>query len=31
MKMNIKGVFQIWMNDGAYHEVALKECHAVDA
>ncbi|MDQ1466043.1 MAG: coenzyme hydrogenase subunit beta [Actinomycetota bacterium] len=27
-KMNIKGVFQIWMNDGAYHEVPLKECHA---
>ena len=27
-KMNIKGVFQIWMNDGSYHEVPLKECHA---
>ncbi|MDQ6840032.1 MAG: Coenzyme F420 hydrogenase/dehydrogenase, beta subunit C-terminal domain [Actinomycetota bacterium] len=27
-KMNIKGVFQIWMRDGAYHEVPLKECHA---
>ena len=26
--MNIKGVFQIWMKDGDYHEVALKECHA---
>ena len=26
-KMNIKGVFQIWMNDGSYHEVPLKECH----
>ena len=26
--MNIKGVFQIWMHDGAYHEVPLKECHA---
>ena len=26
-KMNIKGVFQIWMHDGAYHEVPLKECH----
>jgi len=26
-KMNIKGVFQIWMRDGAYHEVPLKECH----
>jgi coenzyme F420 hydrogenase subunit beta len=27
-KMNIKGVFQIWMKDGSYHEVNLKECHA---
>lgn len=27
-KMNIKGVFQIWTSDGAYHEVPLKECHA---
>ena len=27
-KMNIKGVFQIWTNDGAYHEVPLKEGHA---
>ncbi len=27
-KMNIKGVFQIWMRDGAYHEVPLKEAHA---
>jgi len=26
-KMNIKGVFQIWMKDGAYHEIDLKECH----
>jgi len=26
--MNIKGVFQIWMKDGSYHEVPLKECHA---
>jgi coenzyme F420 hydrogenase subunit beta len=26
--MNIKGVFQIWMKDGSYHEVNLKECHA---
>ena len=25
--MNIKGVFQIWMKDGAYHEIDLKECH----
>ena len=28
LKMNIKGVFQIWMKDGSYHEVNLKECHA---
>ena len=28
VKMNIKGVFQIWMNDGSYHEIPLKECHA---
>jgi coenzyme F420 hydrogenase subunit beta len=27
-KVNIKGVFQIWMHDGSYHEVNLKECHA---
>lgn len=27
-KMNIKGVFQIWTNDGEYHEIPLKECHA---
>ena len=27
-KMNIKGVFQVWMNDGTYHEVPLKEAHA---
>jgi coenzyme F420 hydrogenase subunit beta len=27
VKMNIKGVLQIWMRDGAYHEVPLKECH----
>jgi coenzyme F420 hydrogenase subunit beta len=27
-KMNIKGVFQVWMDDGAYHEINLKECHA---
>lgn len=27
-KMNIKGVFQIWMDDDTYHEVNLKECHA---
>ncbi|MEZ5322194.1 MAG: Coenzyme F420 hydrogenase/dehydrogenase, beta subunit C-terminal domain [Microthrixaceae bacterium] len=28
VKMNIKGVFQLWMRDGSYHEVNLKECHA---
>lgn len=28
VKMNIKGVFQIWMQDGSYHEIPLKECHA---
>ena len=28
VKMNIKGVFQIWMKDGTYHEINLKECHA---
>ena len=28
LKTNIKGVFQIWMKDGTYHEVPLKECHA---
>jgi coenzyme F420 hydrogenase subunit beta len=27
-KMNIKGVFQIWMHNGDYHEINLKECHA---
>ena len=27
VKMNIKGVFQIWTKDGGYHEVNLKECH----
>ena len=27
-KMNIKGVFQVWMKDGTYHEINLKECHA---
>jgi coenzyme F420 hydrogenase subunit beta len=28
VKMNIKGVFQIWTRDGAYHEVPLKEAQA---
>ena len=27
-KMNIKGRLQIWMHNGDYHEVPLKECHA---
>jgi coenzyme F420 hydrogenase subunit beta len=27
-KMNIKGVFQIWTEDGGYLEVPLKEAHA---
>jgi coenzyme F420 hydrogenase subunit beta len=27
-KMNIKGVFQLWMKDGSYHEIPLKEAHA---
>jgi coenzyme F420 hydrogenase subunit beta len=26
-KMNIKGVFQLWLDDGSYHEVPLKEAH----
>lgn len=25
VKMNIKGVIQVWMRDGSYHEVPLKE------
>src|SRR5205085_5360970 len=28
VKMNIKGVFQIWMKNGDYRAVNLKECHA---
>ncbi len=27
-KMNIKGVFQLWTDDGKYHPIPLKECHA---
>jgi len=27
VKMNIKGVIQLWMRDGAYHEVPLAEAH----
>ena len=28
VKMNIKGIFQIWTRDGAFHEIPLKEAHA---
>lgn len=28
LKMNIKGILQIWLRDGSYREVSLKECHA---
>jgi coenzyme F420 hydrogenase subunit beta len=28
LKMNIKGVFQLWTKDGGYHEIPLKEAHA---
>jgi coenzyme F420 hydrogenase subunit beta len=28
VKMNIKGVFQLWTRDGRYYEIPLKECHA---
>jgi coenzyme F420 hydrogenase subunit beta len=28
VKMNIKGVFQLWLTDDRYVEVPLKECHA---
>lgn len=28
VKMNIKGVFQLWTKDGAFHEIPLKEAHA---
>ncbi len=28
VKMNIKGVFQLWLKDGGFVEVPLKECHA---
>lgn len=27
-KMNIKGVFQVWTKDGAFHEIPLKEAQA---
>lgn len=27
VKMNIKGKLQVWMSDGRYQEVPLKECH----
>jgi len=26
VKMNVKGAFQIWMRDGSFHEIPLKEC-----
>jgi coenzyme F420 hydrogenase subunit beta len=26
-KMNIKGVLQLWLKDGSYKEIPLKECH----
>jgi coenzyme F420 hydrogenase subunit beta len=28
VKMNIKGVFQVWTRDGAFHEIPLKEAQA---
>jgi coenzyme F420 hydrogenase subunit beta len=28
VKMNIKGVFQLWTKDGAFHEIPLKEAQA---
>jgi coenzyme F420 hydrogenase subunit beta len=28
VKMNIKGAFQLWMRNGDFHEIPLKECHA---
>jgi len=28
VKMNIKGVFQVWTKDGEFHEIPLKEAHA---
>ena len=28
IKMNIKGIFQIWTRDGGFHEIPLKEAHA---
>jgi len=28
VKMNIKGVFQLWTKDGGYYEIPLKEAHA---
>ena len=28
VKMNIKGIFQIWTKDGGFYEVPLKEAHA---
>jgi len=28
VKMNVKGVLQVWTRDGVQHDVPLKECHA---
>ena len=30
VKMNIKGVFQIWMRDGSYHEIAAQGVPRLD-
>ena len=27
-KVNVKGAFQIWLHNGDFHEISLKECHA---
>jgi len=27
-KMNVKGVLQVWLRNGEYREISLKECHA---
>ena len=28
VKVNVKGAFQIWLRNGDFHEISLKECHA---
>ena len=28
VKVNVKGAFQIWLRNGDFHEIPLKECHA---